>query len=71
MAHVGHALLADAVYGGVKAAGMERQALHAWHLAFVHPITGQSIDLRSSLPADMADALALWGLSYNLPSQGA
>jgi 23S rRNA pseudouridine1911/1915/1917 synthase len=71
MAHVGHALLADAVYGGVKAAGMERQALHAWHLAFVHPITGQSIDLRSSLPADMADALALWGLSYNLPTQGA
>jgi 23S rRNA pseudouridine1911/1915/1917 synthase len=71
MAHIGHALLADAVYGGAKAAGLERQALHAWHLAFVHPITGKSIDLRSPLPADMADALAFWGLSYNLRLQGA
>lgn len=70
MAHMGHPLLADAVYSGVKAAGMERQALHAWHLAFVHPITGQSIDLRSALPTDMADALAAWGLSYNVPTQG-
>jgi 23S rRNA pseudouridine1911/1915/1917 synthase len=65
MAHIGHSLLADTVYGGAKAAGMDRQALHAWHLAFVHPITGESIDLRSALPADMAQALDDWGLSYN------
>ncbi len=71
MAHIGHPLLADAVYGGIKAAGMTRQALHAWHLAFVHPITGKSIDLRSTLPPDMTDALADWGLGYNLPTQGA
>jgi 23S rRNA pseudouridine1911/1915/1917 synthase len=70
MAHMGHPLLADAVYGGAKAAGMERQALHAWRLAFVHPITAQSIDLRSALPTDMADALAAWGLGYNEPTQG-
>ncbi|WP_322991337.1 RluA family pseudouridine synthase [Limnohabitans sp.] len=67
MAHIGHPLLADAVYGGAKAAGMARQALHAWHLAFVHPITGQTIDLRSELPEDMAQALADWGLGYNPP----
>lgn len=65
MAHVGHPLLADAVYGGSPAAGMERQALHAWRLAFVHPITGQSIDLTSALPTDMAQAVSSWGLSYN------
>ncbi len=70
MAHMGHPLLADAVYGGAKAAGMQRQALHAWRLAFVHPITGQSIDLRSALPTDMADALAAWGLGYNVPTEG-
>ena len=69
MAHMGHPLLADHVYGGAKAAGMARQALHAWHLAFVHPISGQVIDLRSALPADMAQALADWGLSYNVPGQ--
>ena len=71
MAHIGHPLLADAVYGGAKAAGMERQALHAWHLAFVHPITGQMIDIRSPLPNDMTRALSDWGLSYNAPTQGA
>ncbi|WP_416548542.1 RluA family pseudouridine synthase [Limnohabitans sp. DCL3] len=65
MAHIGHPLLADAVYGGAKAAGMARQALHAWRLAFVHPITGQTIDLRSPLPQDMVQALAEWDLSYN------
>jgi 23S rRNA pseudouridine1911/1915/1917 synthase len=68
MAHIGHPLLADAVYGGSPAAGMVRQALHAWRLAFVHPITGQNIDLTSDLPADMAQALVAWGLRYNQPT---
>ena len=66
MAHLKHPLLADAVYGGAAAAGMTRQALHAWHLAFAHPITGQALDFKSPLPADMQSALAAWGLSYNL-----
>jgi len=65
MAHLKHPLLADAVYGGVPAAGMSRQALHAWHLAFTHPITGAALDLRSPLPPDMRSALEIWGLSYN------
>eukprot|EP01030_Chromulinospumella_sphaerica_P002823 gene2823-2756_t len=71
MAHVGHALLADAVYGGAPALGMQRQALHAWRLAFTHPITGAAIELRSDLPADMVQALGLGGLSYNARFQGA
>lgn len=68
MAHIGHPLLADGVYGGAQAAGLTRQALHAWHLVFVHPITGQTIDLHSPLPADMAGAVSEWGLRYNPPS---
>lgn len=71
MAHVGHPLLADATYGGAPAAGMRRQALHAWHLAFTHPITGEEMDLTTDLPDDMAQALVLGGLSYNAASQGA
>jgi 23S rRNA pseudouridine1911/1915/1917 synthase len=71
MAHLGHPLLADSVYGGAPLGGMTRQALHAWHLAFEHPITGQAIDLRLALPDDMARAVADLGLSYNEPSQGA
>lgn len=67
MAHLGHPLLGDAVYGGVPLGGMSRQALHAWRLAFEHPITGEPIDLRSDWPEDMAQALQNLGLSYNLP----
>jgi 23S rRNA pseudouridine1911/1915/1917 synthase len=46
---------------------MGRQALHAWHLAFAHPITGQVIDLTSKLPQDMQNAVDVLGLSYNTP----
>jgi 23S rRNA pseudouridine1911/1915/1917 synthase len=66
MAHLGHPLLGDAVYGGAPLGGMARQALHAWRLAFEHPITGQSIDLTSALPEDMAQAMQNSGLSYNV-----
>ena len=66
MAHLGHPLLGDAVYGGMPLGGMSRQALHAWRLAFEHPITGERIDLRSDWPEDMAQALQNLGLSYNL-----
>ncbi len=65
MAHLGHALVGDAVYGGAPLGGMARQALHAFRLAFEHPITGQPIDLSSALPEDMAQAMQKLGLSYN------
>jgi 23S rRNA pseudouridine1911/1915/1917 synthase len=71
MAHLGHPLLGDTVYGGSHSDDMVRQALHAWHLAFVHPITGESIDLTCELPTDMKNALLAWGLSYNQGPQGA
>lgn len=64
-AHIGHPLLADALYGGRPAAGMSRQALHAWRLAFRHPVTGAELDLRASAPADMDEALKTWGVGYN------
>jgi 23S rRNA pseudouridine1911/1915/1917 synthase len=68
MAHLGHALIGDGVYGGAPLGGMVRQALHAWRLAFVHPITGANIDLQTDWPQDMAAALQPLGLSYNLKS---
>ncbi len=62
LAHLGHPLVADALYGGAPAAGMARQALHARRLAFEHPITGQALDFQAPLPADLAAALAAWRL---------
>jgi 23S rRNA pseudouridine1911/1915/1917 synthase len=35
-------------------AGLERQALHAAVLGFVHPVTGETLRFESPLPADMA-----------------
>jgi 23S rRNA pseudouridine1911/1915/1917 synthase len=65
MSAAGHPLVADTVYGGAVAAGMARQALHATQLAFVHPMTGESLRFHAPLPPDMRSALAEWGLSYN------
>ena len=66
MASIGHPLVADALYGGAAAAGLQRQALHAFRLAFVHPVTGQPLQFHAPLPEDMQQALRQWGLGYNL-----
>ncbi|MES2787615.1 MAG: RluA family pseudouridine synthase [Pseudomonadota bacterium] len=65
MAHIGHPLVADDVYGGAPAASMKRQALHAFRLGFVHPVTGAELEFHAPLPLDLQHALELWGLRYN------
>ncbi len=65
MAHLGHPLVGDELYGGTPAAGLRRQALHAFRLAFTHPVTGQALAFQAAVPQDLADALAAWGLRYN------
>jgi 23S rRNA pseudouridine1911/1915/1917 synthase len=54
---IDHPVAGDPEYGRAGALGLERQFLHAEHLAFEHPVTGEAIDVRSPLPADLADAL--------------
>jgi 23S rRNA pseudouridine1911/1915/1917 synthase len=58
-------LLGDTLYGGSELHLMPRQALHADHLAFEHPITLQTMVFRSSLPSDFQELLGAWSLSYN------
>ena len=67
MASIGHPLVADELYGGAPAAGMQRQALHAFRLAFTHPASGKALEFHAPLPADMTTALQAWGLRYNGP----
>jgi 23S rRNA pseudouridine1911/1915/1917 synthase len=67
MASIGHPLVADELYGGAPAAGMQRQALLAFRLAFTHPASGEALEFLAPLPPDMAQALQLWGLRYNGP----
>jgi 23S rRNA pseudouridine1911/1915/1917 synthase len=61
LSHRGHPLLADALYGGLPALGLARQALHAARLSFVHPASGQALSLRAPLPPDLAAAWAQTG----------
>jgi 23S rRNA pseudouridine1911/1915/1917 synthase len=56
-AAIGHPLSGDTTYGGERRHGLERQFLHAHRLAFEHPSTGERMEFRSELPADLAAAL--------------
>ncbi|MEP7325036.1 MAG: RluA family pseudouridine synthase [Gemmatimonadota bacterium] len=77
LAHIGHAILGDPVYGtdasrGVSGKGRlmaqqlaalaPRQALHAAWLSFRHPATDLPVEFVSEWPADLAPLLeAAWG----------
>jgi len=65
MSHIGYPLVADALYGGAPAFGMERQALHATRLAFAHPVTAEPLVFEAPPPLDFHIALQQCGLSYN------
>lgn len=52
MTSVGHPLIGDFLYNPQNK-GMKRQALHAWKLSFVHPITKEMMKLEAPVPEDM------------------
>jgi 23S rRNA pseudouridine1911/1915/1917 synthase len=62
LAHLGHPVAGDALYGGAAAAlpGLGRHFLHATRVALALPEVG-GIEAESALPADLADALARLG----------
>lgn len=67
MAHTGHGLIGDPVYGGRRKisaralpegaadalSGFTRQALHAAVLGFEHPVGGEQMRFEAALPKDM------------------
>jgi len=65
MASIGHALLGDPVYGGsnkhkalLETLDFRRQALHAAHLGFIHPVKSHALAFDSEMPADMQELYA-------------
>lgn len=62
LAAIGHPILGDRAYGGggdeARRIGLLRPFLHAWRLAFDHPLTGERIALEEPLPPELAEALA-------------
>jgi 23S rRNA pseudouridine1911/1915/1917 synthase len=65
MASLGHPLIGDATYGGSATPVLQRQALHAYHLALAHPISGVALDFISRLPADFEAECIRQALRYN------
>lgn len=65
MLSLGHPLVADALYGGAPAGDMQRQALHAFRLSFVHPVTAEVLELAAEPPKDFLCAIEKLGLRYN------
>lgn len=70
LASLGHPVAGDPTYGGTRTPSsrgataraallaLERPALHAAHLAFRHPRTGERMSFESPLPPDFATAVA-------------
>jgi 23S rRNA pseudouridine1911/1915/1917 synthase len=57
LAAIGIPVAGDPQYGRAGTFGLRRQFLHADRLAFTHPVTGEVLDLHSSLPDDLTAAL--------------
>jgi len=74
MAHIGHPVIGDQAYGKgfrtkvnrlpeelrAEVAAFSRQALHAWLLAFRHPVTGEMMEFEAEPPEDMARIMDLF-----------
>jgi 23S rRNA pseudouridine1911/1915/1917 synthase len=71
MAHIRHPIVGDRDYGGRliipqgstpgqadALRGFRRQALHAWRLAFTHPVSGEPLEFIAPLPPDFRALLA-------------
>ncbi len=82
LAHIGHPIVGDPVYGGRRRlpagaslelraalAAFHRQALHAARLTFAHPRTGKNLTCDAPLPADFAGLLG--ALARDLDGKGA
>jgi len=70
MASIGHPLVGDPVYGRGKSVhrnllnqlDFRRQALHAAHLGFFHPVTKGRLSFDSALPSDMQELFTALGV---------
>ena len=75
MSHIGRSIIGDPLYGRpmrigqmpdaaartclAKLRSFGRQALHAAHLGFTHPVTGEALGFTSELPDDMQKLLEI------------
>ncbi|WP_420825344.1 RluA family pseudouridine synthase [Psychrobacter frigidicola] len=79
LSHITYPIVGDRVYGGRRQlrAGLTeaqrqaignfpRQALHAYALGFVHPTTGEDVEVTTPIPEDMQKLIAVLNDGYDL-----
>lgn len=52
MSSIGHSLAGDELYGGHIDSFFSRQALHAYKLSFIHPVTKKHMEFEIDMPKD-------------------
>lgn len=57
MAYIGHPLISDTLYGTTSNI-INRQALHASKISFIHPITKKELTINAEIPEDMKRILS-------------
>lgn len=57
MAYIWHPIVGDSLYGN-ESDLITRQALHAYKVEFIHPITSKKLEIQSELPADIQNLIS-------------
>lgn len=57
MAHIGHPVVGDELYGFKKNFGIRGQLLTSFHLAFHHPLKGVYLDVQKGIPKEISNFL--------------
>ena len=78
LSHITYPIVGDRIYGGRRQlrsglteaqrqaiSNFPRQALHAYTLGFVHPATGEDIEVTTPLPEDMQQLMAVLSDGYD------
>jgi len=55
LAHEGHPVVGDEMYGKKAKAWASRPLLHAYRIEFAHPVTHVSVKVEASVPYDMEE----------------
>ena len=59
-ASIGHPIFADSLYGEAVS-GMEGQVLHAYRLAFAHPVSAEAVEVKAPLQPNFLKVLKDYG----------
>jgi len=57
LTHIGHPIIGDELYGGEAPELINRQALHAYHMELIHPMTKEPLVIDAPLLPDMIEAI--------------